>query len=237
MMASFYLQVSCHGPPLKLFFKRRFAKAFYDGQFLYLGIMPCSPLPAAVSWSLAVATSGEVDSFILLLLLSSLRKVWGLILGRASIDLMSTQEFPKEHQQQFACLYFQVRFTTFLILFTTGNTGGSVLFSSRRTTSRFWNLYIFFTRGWESHWYRLEGGQGGGRAGHGAAVVGHEVPLFQTFQHVLLLVHTSYVFFFLRVIVFWLCPGLPGGRADGWGQGCAKHCENGLLLNVIILLQ
>ena len=24
-------------------------------------------------------------------------------------------------------------------------------------------------------------------------------------------------------------PGLPGGRAEGGGEGCAKHCKTGLL--------
>ena len=39
------------------------------------------------------------------------------------------------------------------------------------------SLISFVSRGWESHWHRLEGGQGGGRAGHGAVILGHQVPL------------------------------------------------------------
>ena len=51
----------------------------------------------------------------------------------------------------------------------------------------------FVTRGWESHWHRLEGGPGGGRAGHGAAILGHQVPLPSIFDHAHLLLGQVYL--------------------------------------------
>ena len=37
------------------------------------------------------------------------------------------------------------------------------------------------TRGWESCWYKLEGGDGGARSGHGTALLGQKVLTFSLF--------------------------------------------------------
>jgi len=54
-------------------------------------------------------------------------------------------------------------------------TGGCNFRSFRKNTNT--SMLVCISRGWESCWYKLEGGDGGARSGHGAALLGQEVYL------------------------------------------------------------
>ena len=49
------------------------------------------------------------------------------------------------------------------------------------------------SRGWESRWHRLEGGAGGARSGHGAAILGQEVPPLSLALSLSFLFHQVYL--------------------------------------------
>ena len=112
------------------------------------------------------------------------------------------------------------------------------------------NTTFVKTRGWESCWYKLEGGDGGARSGHGAVLLGQEVLTFSfvSFSFVFPLLtlflcfHESYpksriscgiseLLFLCTVITFFANSGLPCWRAEGGGKDCAEYCETSVLLS------